>query len=342
MGRPAALSTADLRLWLVGDAQTERALGSACSVEPLMAGAWREHAVSGEVDFLLVQVGERLDDGWAEELPELLDVCERAGTPRVLWVTGSPFDRRCLGLVSRFDRVLAVDPRHLPQLGEAGGATPTVLPLATHMPIDDRAVGRTGERPYSVVWLGGWRPEWPQAWRDCLAGILDAALPHGLRVVALGDTATLPAELRGVVKALDGRELGEVLHAARVVIGADATCGSRHVVPGVVFDAVACGAAVISPHDAGMAGTGLWFTPPPDRPAAAGMRRRLVSVVTDRDGAAAELARLLGDDAAREETVHHARRVVTYNHTYANRVATLASTVGLRVVPDATARPAPG
>ena len=85
-----------------------------------------------------------------------------------------------------------------------------------------------------------------------------------------------------------------------------------------VFELLACDAAVISTESAGI-----------ER-----IFGDLVPVVTTMEEATAALTRLIGDDDHRRETVTRARRLVMTEHTYRQRLALIAQTMGYSVSPD--------
>jgi Glycosyl transferases group 1 len=313
------LSLRDLRVWAVGGDGPAGVLASACRMEVLSPGAWR-----GRTDaphFLLVEAHGEAPVGWGDELSELLGACGTAGVPRLLWITAGPHEPSCLECVESFDRVFTVDGEGLPALAEAGAREPSLLRAATALPVDPRLVRGTADRPHPVVWLGGWNQAWGEGWRERVTAILRAAADRGLRIVGVERPDLLPADLRQCVSAGSPGARREELEGARVAIGIDPVSSSRHVTPAAVFDAIAAGAAAISPHSYGLSDLFGRDLPP----------------VHDRDSAAAALDLLLTDDRAREARVTPCRALVARNHTAAHRLATLASAAGHRLVPDASA-----
>ena len=338
-------SVRELRLWLAGGERLGAALGSFCEVYVLRPGAPPEPA-GGRAAFLLVEAGEAGWDPRGEDLERLLEVCRRAGVPRFVWFVASPLDPAWLERCERFDRAFAVERWRVPDLQAAGAREPTTLWPATALPVDAgpadvvpapdvEALDAEG-RDDTVVWLGGWRPQWPAAWQERLASVLRGAARRGLRIVPAARLEGLPPDLEScVVPVVDGAAVASLaeqraaLRRAKVAIGADPTVASPTYTPEVVFDAAACGAAVLTPHDfaaihefgVGSLTDGSW--------------RNTIPIVHDGDITVEEIDRLLDDRFYRAEVVGHLRRVVAYNHTYENRLATLASAAGLRLIPDA-------
>jgi hypothetical protein len=315
----------ELRLWLVGSEEMRAAVESVCVAEVLRPAEWRDRSPA----LLLVEAAEGVDEIWGDELERLLDHCRAASIPCLLWVTASPLGSYWLARCRLFDRVFTVDRGQVPELEAAGARDPWVLWPATAIPPDEPGPVEPTERPHDVVWLGGWSPEWPEEWRERLASVLSGVAEHSLCIVAVEDLEGLPADLRQFVAPPPRNGNGKTaLLRAKAVVGADPRNGSPLVAPQVVFDAAVCGAAVVTPHD---------FASLHDF-AVGGTReapwRNLVPVVHDGEAAVAEIGQLLDDDPLRGEVVSHMRRIAANNHTYAHRVATLASAAGYRLVPD--------
>jgi Glycosyl transferases group 1 len=317
----------ELRVSLVGGDELASALAPVGRVEPLHPGD--QPGGDGSPAFLLVENGAGVEEGWTDELDRLLDTCERNTIPSLLWVTSTPLDPYWLDRCARFDRVFTVDRGQIEELEAAGARTPVALWPATALRIDERTTGSPARRD-AVVWIGGWRREWPAAWRDRLESVLCGAARRGLKIIDYGEIEALPSSLRPHVVATESGEGPEAaLRHAKVVVGADPRYGSALLAPRVVFDAAAAGAAVITPHD---------FASLHDF-AIGGTReiawRNLIPVVHDSEIATQEIDQLLDDEQLRREIACHTRRIVANNHTYAHRLATLASAAGYRLVPNA-------
>jgi Glycosyl transferases group 1 len=325
-----------LEIWLVGGEELAAATASACGItalSPLDApAAWPRER---RPDFLLVEGRERLGEGWAGEgLASLLALCERLGIPRLLWITESPFDPALLPLCPRFTRVFSSDRDHGHELRAAGAREPSLLWPGTALPVATGEANGPGSRPDPIVWLGGWRDEWPAAWQERLLAILEAARPLGLRIADPNAAAALPGELKRCVDPAPPASAQSALRRARVTIAADPASSAPHIAPRAAFDAIACGSAVVTPHafatpfdfSEGRREEGTW--------------RELVPVVADGETAERELRALLEDEPRRESAVRRCARIVANNHTHTHRIATLASAAGVKVVPEADANPA--
>lgn len=329
-------SLRELRIWLVGSRRLASSLATICNVTAPQEENWQAALKDGDLPaFLLVEAGG-LTTGTGEgrasmsELELLLDGCERAAVPRFVWIRDAPISSLDMELIARFDRVFTADRDQLPALEAAGIAAPSLLWTATTLTSDGVMSTDAAARPEPVVWLGGWREEWPPAWRERLTSVLRGAAQRGLRIYRTDGTIAVPGDLMECVVDLGAAaDRIALLRRARVVIGADPLVGRPGFTPEVVFDAIACGAAVVTPHDFlsmhdfGIGGTRNvpW--------------RNLIPIVHDGDVTVEEIDRLLQDDQLRREIVEHARRIVVNNHTYAHRLATLASAANLRSIPSA-------
>lgn len=327
---PAPRSPRDLRPWLAGDGILVRGLGAACQATALHPADWAQQAASVDPPaFLLVEGSAACATTWREELDRLLERCDESSIPTLLWLSTSPIGGYWRDRCARFGRVFSTDRTHRLELEALGVGMPSTLWPATALPIEVPDPERLSERPYPVVWPGGWRAEWPAAWRQRLAAVLRGAAECGLRIVESGDLGDLPQELRPLIVKGDGESPEEVFRRTAVVIATDPEIGSATACPAVAFDAAACGAAVLTAHDFS---SDMHFAIAELKD---GGPRHLIQSVHDADGTRAEIDRLLADGRLRGEVTAHTARILANNHTYSHRLATLASALGYRLVPDA-------
>jgi hypothetical protein len=329
-GTPKPRDPGELRIWLVGGDRLASACLQSCHAAVLRPGDWRERSQDGPPPaFLLIEADSGVERTWGDELGLVLDHCERSAIPRLLWVAISPLDPYWLERCRFFERVFTMDREQLPELEAAGARMPSILWPAAAPPIAPSPGTEGRERSGAVVWLGGWRHDWPEQWRARLTAVLRGAAERDLRITQDADLEGLPADLWDRVSTAEPAESREsALAGARVVIGADSTIGSLTFAPPIAFDAIARGAAVITPHDFASVhdfGVGAIKGTPPGG---------LMPVVHDSGGAIAEIDRLL-DEPLRAEVVSHLQRIVVHNHTHQHRLATLASAVDIRLTPDA-------
>lgn len=324
-GLPRALR--ELRIWMAAGESLVGGLAEVCEVEVIRPDTWEADA-RGAPAFLLVETA----DPWADrqkQLDALLSHCAQTGIPSLLWITASPLAPHWLDRCRRFDRVFTVDRSQLPELEAAGAKSPAKLwPGVRTPPEIPEAHGKASQRE-SVVWLGGWRADWPAPWRERLAAVLRGSAEYGLSIVEVADLDSLPSDLKTYIRVAQPFETtNDLIRRARVVVGADPIFGAPSLAPPVVLEAAASAIAVITPHTflsrhdfmVGGIGDAPW--------------RNLVPVVRDDRMAADELDNLQ-DDELYDEVVDHLHRIVVNNHTWAHRLATLSSTVGVRLAPDA-------
>jgi hypothetical protein len=316
---------AELRVCFVGSTRLAEALAASCVLTVLEPDGWQGDLRDRTPDFVLVEGCERTEPGWDGQIGALLGSCGRAAIPRLLWITSDPPDPALLARCKDFERVFTVDRGQVSALTEAGAVAPSPLWEATSLESGPVEVDRE-ERPDPVVWLGGWRREWPEQWRQHLVAVLRGAAAAGLTIVPVSAIDGLPNDLRPHLAGGGGEDRLRVLRRARVVIGADPEVGSAHTAPSVVFDAIACGAAVITPHAFTYYAA---FSARVD-----GELRHFIPYVYDAESTAEAAERFLTDGALREEAVSRCRQIVAHNHTYAHRLATLASAAGLSLLPD--------
>jgi len=151
------LSATELRPFLVGGGAPVAALARNCEAEVLAAEDWAERPLAPAPDFLLVEAGEATEPFSDAELDRLLERCRQAGVRRLLWIAGSPIEPRWLEHIAKFDRVFTMDRDQLQELEAARAKMPVALWPATDVAIAPRDKPATE----GIVWLGGWRRDWP-------------------------------------------------------------------------------------------------------------------------------------------------------------------------------------
>ncbi|HMJ73573.1 MAG TPA: hypothetical protein VK471_09445 [Solirubrobacterales bacterium] len=339
--RPEALH--ELRPLVVGSERLISAIAGMCAADVLRPSDRQKHWAGDCLpDFLLVEDTGGIEAQWDGELDVLLDRCERAGIPRLLWIGVSPIRPYWLDRCARFDRVFTMDVGQLEQLEAAGAQQPSVLWPATSLPIGEAWGSDTDDRPDAVVWLGGWRRDWSAEWIKQLTSVLRGAAECELRIFEAENMDDMPSELRPCVAGATGvANRRALLHSASVVICADPVVGSPTFAPPIVFDAAACGAAVVTPHrfatryDFGVERQDEDIPNSIHDALSSNPLWDLVPHVTNSDATLERVGLLLRDKSLRDESVSHLRRIVFRNHTYHSRLATLASAIDCRLIPDA-------
>ena len=258
----------------------------------------------------------RVDEGLGrdnQDLGRLVGWCRERGIATVFWFTREaadvlPFRRAA----SHFDLVFSADPDALPALQHAVGARALVseLPLAAAF---DAAPLEPGPRR-GVLYVPTSDRPLPPAQRERLQEILGAARAHGLRILADGHGAKESrAHVDPLLEFFADHVVGcpDRLGRLRAMASSKAVvlAGRGRRLPPSMFEAAACGAAVIV--------TG-------DLVADARLPKGVFTVTSARD-----MKKLLGDDDTLAEAVAIARDAMISAHTYRHRLAVLAEAAGI-------------
>jgi Glycosyl transferases group 1 len=312
-----------VHLTVIGSAEFTKTFEGVAQVQRILPGSWHEYIHHAPIDCLVVDGNALLDAEWDWELTKILEDLEQLGIPRILWLATHQPGFDLAAYAHGFSRVFTRDSRHIPALQSAGCAFSPPLPAATTLPLDISAARDTGDRVFPIVWLGGWQHDWSPHWCSRVISILRAAAPWGLHIFGLPDRALLPIDLQRYCND-SPMQRGEILRNSQLVLAIDHQSDSRHVVPEVLFDAIASGAAIVSPHDYALRS----------------VLRDLMPVVVDEQSTRLAIDHLRGDHVRREELVEQCIKILINNHTYTHRLATLLSSVGFALVPDAASDPA--
>jgi hypothetical protein len=325
-----------LRVAFVGSLRLAALIEPSCEAVLRVPEQWDSVTAPVNPDLLLVETpGEDDLSLWSHEaltepcgpLSQLLALCRQNHVPSALWATVDyrsvePF----VATAPLFDQRFVADYESAAVLANAvpGELPPGVLPWAQQPELHRTPEGN--ERDGRPLYVGGWRASWPAPSQRVLRTLLDAALPHGLRIaVPVGARAEFPREYAGAVEeaGVDLTREIELMQRAPIVISFHPAIEAKTFVARTVFEAVACGAAVIGHPNWGMH---HYFGDTTGR--AAG------SVEAEE-----QYALLLTDEAARHERVRTAQAVLARAHTYDHRLATILSSFGRRLVPQPELHP---
>ena len=320
---PASLE--ELRVAAIVGAPLRASLAPICRLTTFRPDNWAPVLDAAAPHVLLVEstwvgntrswqhrVPEDLGRG-ARELAELIEWCRARAIPTAYWFTRPAGEARpFLRAASLFDAVFSADPDAVPVFQQAVGPQTAVSDLALAADLDslpEPPATRTG-----VVWVSdrclqatGGQP---------LASLLGAARAHGLRILddrPRPDTRSRPDTLverfaDHIVPCPDRQARLEALLSANAVLVA----GEGRRIPPVMFDAAACGTAII------VAGA---LSDAPGLPDG-------VATVASADDMNHALT-VLEDDDQRREMVTSTREAVLAAHTYRHRLAAVAKAVGV-------------
>jgi hypothetical protein len=326
--RRTPLKVADLRVAGIVGTHLAAGLEDACELVTFRPDNWRYVLEARPPHLLLVEstfVGNARS--WqhrvaetnhpdAAGLAELVAACRDAGVPTAFWLTrdksqAGPF----LRALRHFEQVFASDPTAADMLNAAvaDGVQVRHLPLAGTLQVADR-VERDG-----LVFIGEWPTRWTSAERSRIAALLDAALPHGLRILDPSDhgTGRFPDRFADRVEPSRSRvHRLEVLARAKAAMVIETPDSA--LVPGALYDAASVGAVIVSGPD----------------PVLPEGFADCVFVLERTSKAATQLGALLGDDSRRMAIAEQARATLAARHTYRHRVAELAAAVGVGIASD--------
>jgi glycosyltransferase involved in cell wall biosynthesis len=326
-----------LRVAAILDEMSEACFAPECDLMRLSLDSWREQLDERRPDLLLVESawngngGEwqyriaqypRKDLVGLPALRELLDGCRERGIPTAFWNKEDPvhFDRFSEA-ASLFDHVFTTDARCVERYRALPGGERTVTPLPfAAQPRIHNPVAAVPERSSSPCFAGAWYRDRHPDRRRALAALLDAARPYGLVIYdrsfggkdgAFGFPERFAPHVLGK---LPYERILDVYKSHRVFLNANSVVDSPTMCSRRVFELAACDTAILSTPGAALAAL---------------LGEGMVEEASDEPTAAAALERLLGDEAERRRRTRAARRAVFAEHTYADRLATIAETAGL-------------
>lgn len=329
-----------LRVASILDEMSAACFAPECDLVPLTLEGWREQLDEQRPDLLLVESawngngGEwqyriakypRKDLVGLPALRELLSGCHERGIPTAFWNKEDPvhFDRFSEA-AALFDHVFTTDARCVERYrGLPGERTVTALPFAAQPRIHN-PVAAVPERSTSPCFAGAWYRDRHPDRRRSLEALLDAARPYGLVIYDRNFGVT--DEAFGFPERFSPHVLGklpyesvlDVYKSHRVFLNANSVVDSPTMCSRRVFELAACDTAILSTPGAALSA----------------LLGDSVVEVSEEGEAAEALEALLGDDAERARHTRAARRTVFAEHTYADRLATIAETAGLDATGD--------
>lgn len=325
-----------LRVASILDEMSTACFAPECDLVPLGLEGWAEQLDEHRPDLLLVESawngngGEwqyriarypRKDLVGLPALRALLDGCRERGIPTAFWNKEDPvhFDRFAEA-ASLFDHVFTTDARCVERYRALPGErTVAPLPFAAQPRLHNPAAA-VPERSASPCFAGAFYRDRHPDRRRALETLLDAARPYGLviydrRFGGDDDAFGFPERFAPhVLGRLPYERILDVYKSHRVFLNANSVVDSPTMCSRRVFELAACDTAILSTP-----GTAL----------AVLLGEGVVDEPGDEESAAAALERLLADEPERRRRTRAARRAVFAEHTYAERLATIATAAGL-------------
>ena len=332
----------ELRVAAVLDEMSANCFGPECDLLTFDSEHWQDRLEDHRPHLLLVESAWRGNgETWRylvgsyprpglrglPKLRALVDWCRMRDIPTAFWGKEDPihFDR-FREAAALFDYVFTTDENCVPryeQLQRQGGGSVRSLPFAAQ-PLLHNPIAIDRERSDAPCFAGTYYRNRHQDRRKSLEMLLDAARPFGLviydRTLGWGtDAFGFPERFLPHVRgSLPYSEVVREYKGHKVFLNVNSVVDSPTMFSRRVFELLACDAAVISTESAGIERT----------------FGDLVPVVTTMEEATEAFTRLIGDDDHRREVVTRARRLVMTEHTYRQRLAVIAQTMGYSVSAD--------
>ena len=287
----------------------------------LLESAWHGNSGSWER-----RLGNYADTGLGD-VTELVQWCRQREIPVAFWNKEDPLHfKRFADAAALCDVVFTTDANAVSRYEAL--RSPTLrkvepLPFAAQ-PRLHNPIAPPQPRTDGVCFAGTFYKQTRGTRSEALEALLDAALPFGLTIYdrmwdnERTDIYGFPERFAECVRpGLPYRQLLPEYKRFAAFLNVNTVEDSPTMFARRVFEILACDTAVVSTRSDGITR----------------MFGGLVPIADDRAGAAAALTTLIGDEAHRRSAVTAARRLVMSQHTYRDRLTTIATTLGFRVDP---------
>lgn len=286
----------------------------------------------GEFDLLFVESAWEGNGGtWRYHLvgqsaprPAIVDLvkqCKARGIPTVFWnKEDPPHFEEFLDTASLFDYVFTTESAKVPEyIQRLGHDRVHVLGFAVqpavHNPATVARIPRDGKAVFGGMYF---REKYPER-REQMNYLLPGAAKYGLDIYTRDvkeERYRFPKELeKHIVGSLPYPQMVAAYHYYRVVLNVNSVPTSQSMVARRIFEATACGAAVVSPP-----------TPAIDNYFG---RSGGITQVAVQEEAENQVRALIRSDNYRDREVHRAQRRIWEEHTYSDRVDRICDVVGL-------------
>jgi SAM-dependent methyltransferase len=334
--RPVRPKGERLRVAVILDEMSQACFTPECELLSLSLEGWAEQLDEVQPDLLLVESAWNANGGeWQYRIAQyprpdlaglpvlraLVDGCRERGIPTAFWNKEDPvhFDRFSEA-AALFDHVFTTDARCVERYRALPGErTVTPLPFAAQPRIHN-PIAAVPERSTSPCFAGAWYRDRHPDRRLALEALLDAARPYGLVIYDRsfgGDDGAFGFPERfapHVLGKLPYERILDVYKSHRVFLNANSVVDSPTMCSRRVFELAACDTAIVSTPGAALSAL---------------LGEGMVEEAGDEVSAGEALARVLGDEGERTRRTRAARRTVFAEHTYTERLATIAEVAGL-------------
>lgn len=246
-----------------------------------------------------------------KEILTLVEECKRRGIPTVFWnKEDPPHFEDFLKTAKLFDYVFTTEeecvPKYIEQLGHE---RVYVLPFAAqphyHNPARVASIKRKGKSVFGGMYF---REKYPER-RAQMDYLLPAAAEYGLDIYSRNtkeEKYRFPEKVEKFVRgSLTYDQMVAAYHAYEVVLNVNSVPASKSMCARRIFEATACGAAVVSPDSPALH---TYFN------------LGEITSVSDENNAKHRIRALVRSEEFRKQRVHRAQRNIWANHTYAHRV----------------------
>ena len=326
------VSFPNIRVAVIADEFTARAFGQEWNTVEPTPHNWREVLDRHGPNFLFVESGWEANDGsWKYYLVgataprpaivELVNYCRSIGIPTVFWnKEDPPHFEDFLPTAALFDYVFTTDGNLIAEYKKRLGHNRIyVLPFAAQERIHNPARVKDLKRERDVVFGGMYfREKYPER-RGQLDTILPAAARFNLDIYSRQKGTKIeyryPDEYIGNVRgSLPYTQMLAAYHVYKTVINVNSVTNSETMCARRIFEATACGAAVITESSPAIRN----FFP-----------ENLLGEVATTEDTYHQIRALVRSDEYRQRRVHAAQRHIWENHTYKHRAEEVMSALML-------------
>lgn len=322
----------NVRVGMIADEFTAKAFSYEWNTIDLTSEYWRQELSENQIDFLFVESAWDATNGsWRYHLVgptaprpaivELINYCKEKKIPTVFWnKEDPPHFEHFLETAKLFDHIFTTESRLVQSYkNHLGHERVSVLPFAAQPRIHNPArIGKV-RRDRDIVFGGMYfRDKYPER-REQLDHLLPAASKFGFDIYSRHGGADekyrFPERFTKFIRgSLSYPEMITAYHAYKTVINVNSVTDSATMCARRVFEATACGAAVVTETTDAIRN----FFP-----------GGLLTEVEGEDDAYNAMRQVIRSKEFRDRRVHLAQRHIWDNHTYRHRADSVMSSLGL-------------